>query len=219
MSPKEELRRYHEKLKTYFGPMEEWWPGDTPFEVMLTAVLVQHTNWKNVEQAIRNLKVFKLLSPQKLHELDEETLQEAIKPAGHFRQKASRLKALVAWLVNHYEGDMNRAREAPPARVRSELLDISGIGPETADVILLYALGHPSFVVDSYTYRVLSRHHLVSEETSYEEMQQLFHENLETDPRLFREYHAQLVEVGKKFCKTQPRCEECPLKVYLPQYR
>lgn len=219
MPPKQELKKYHQKMRTYLGPLDRWWPGETPFEIMLTAVLVQRTTWKNVEKAIHNLKTFRLLSPDKIQELDEETLQEAIKPAGNFRQKAARIKALVAWLVDRYQGDIEQAKQAPPARLRSELLDISGIGPETADVILLYVLDVPSFVVDSYTYRILSRHQLVGEETSYEEMQQLFHENVEREAGVYREYHAQLVEIGKKFCKTKAQCDQCPLKVYLPQYR
>jgi endonuclease-3 related protein len=216
---KDDLLKYHKKLVTYFGPQKGWWPGESRFEILISTLLVQHTNWLNVEKAVKNLKTFRLLSPEKIHELDEVTLQEAIKPAGHYRQKAARLKALVAWLMNRYDGDLEKARQATPSRVRQELLDISGIGPETADAILLYALDLPSFVIDTYTYRVLSRHQLVGEETSYEEMQQLFHTNLPSEIPLYQEYHALLVEVGKKFCKTQARCDACPLKVYLPQYR
>lgn len=219
MSPKDDLQAYHRKLRTYFGPMDKGWPGESRFEILVTAVLISRTSRKNVEQAVQNLRIFRLLSPEKIHELDEETLQEAVKPAGYFRQKAARLKAVVGWLVTRYDGDLEKARQAPPSRLRSELLDLSGIGPETSDAILLYALDLPSFVVDTAAYRILSRHNLVGEETSYEEMQQLFHENLPADPGLFQELHAQFVEIGRTFCKPQSRCDECPLKVYLPQYR
>jgi endonuclease-3 related protein len=219
MPPADELDKYFKKLRLYFGPPGKWWPGESRFEIMVSAVLTQHTNWKNVEAAMRNLKTFRLLSPEKLHELDEETIQEAIQPAGQFRQKARRLKTLVAWLMNRYGGDPERARKEPVPKLRAELLDLSGIGPETADTILLFAFDLPTFVVDAYTYRVLSRHQIVGEETSYEELQEVFHEGLPVDAKRYQEAHALIVEVGKKFCKPQPKCEECPLKVYLPSVR
>jgi endonuclease-3 related protein len=216
---RETLLAYFRKLKSFYGPQRGWWPGESRFEVMIGAVLVQHANWRNAEKALHNLKLFRLLSPEKLRELDEETLQEAIRPAGQFRQKARRLKALVGWLCDRYDGDMDRARRAPVSRLREELMELPGIGPETCDTILLFALDLPEFVVDTYTYRVLSRHHLAPEETSYEEMQALFHENLPRDPEPFKEYHALLVEVGKEFCRPEPKCDRCPLKLYLPQHR
>lgn len=210
------LHDYYRKLYAHYGP-QGWWPGETPFEVLVGAVLAQNTSWKNVEKAIGNLKTFRLLDPVKIHELDEETLQEAVRPAGYFRQKAVRLKAVVAWLMERFEGSMDRAARADAAALREELLAIKGIGPETADSILLYALGKPFFVIDTYTWRVLSRHRLVGEETSYEEMQELMQSKLPRDVKLYNEYHALLVAVGKEFCRKEPRCERCPLRPFLPE--
>jgi len=209
------LMSYYKKLSVYFGP-QEWWPGDSRFEVLVGTILTQNTSWANAAKAIENLKIFRLLDPHKLNELDLETIEEAVRPSGYFRQKARRLQGVARWLVKRFDGDLEEARRADPAALREELLAIKGIGPETADSILLYALDLPAFVVDTYTYRVLSRHDLVGEETSYEEMQELFTSNLPEDVRLFNEYHALLVEVGKKFCRTRAQCDRCPLKVYLP---
>ncbi|HLG43193.1 MAG TPA: endonuclease III domain-containing protein [Planctomycetota bacterium] len=209
------LEDYYRKLSLHFGP-QRWWPGETPFEVMVGAVLAQNTAWRNAERAIQNLKTFRLLDPHKIHELDEETLQEAIRPAGFFRQKAKRIKAAVAWLVERFGGSMEAAARENAGTLRTELLEIKGIGPETADSILLYALGKPAFVIDTYTYRVLTRHHWVGEETTYEEMQELMQSKLPRDAKLYNEYHALMVAVGKEFCRTQARCDRCPLKPYLP---
>jgi endonuclease-3 related protein len=210
------MQDYYRALSSHFGP-QHWWPAESPFEVMVGAVLAQNTAWRNVEKAIGNLKTFRLLDPRKIHELDEETLQEAVRPAGYFRQKAARLKAVVAWLVDRFDGSMAKAAEADTAALREELLAIKGIGPETADSILLYALDKPVFVIDTYTWRVLSRHRLVGEETSYEEMQELMQSKLPRDSTLYNEYHALLVAVGKEFCRKEARCERCPLKPFLPE--
>lgn len=212
------LTDYYKKLSTYFGP-QHWWPADSKIEVMVGAVLAQNTAWRNVEKAIANLKTFRLLDARKLHELDVDTLAMAVKPAGTYNQKALRLKALIAWFVERYDADFDRVRAADPERIRQELLDIRGIGRETADAILLYVFEFPMFVIDTYTYRMLHRHGLVGEETTYEEMQELFHRQLPRDTKLFNEYHALIVELGKKFCKARAQCDHCPLKVYLPQYR
>ena len=209
------LKNYYNKLLKYFGN-HHWCPGETPFEVMVGAVLTQNTNWQNVARAIDNLKNFNLLDPYKIHELDHDTLAMAIKPAGYFNVKAKRLKNFVGWFVENYHGEIRKLKQRDPSALREELLSISGIGKETCDSILLYALNIPTFVVDAYTYRVFSRHQLVPEETSYDEMKEFFESNLSKNKNLFNEYHALIVAVGKEFCRTKPKCEMCPLKCYLP---
>jgi endonuclease III related protein len=209
------LRNYFETLREHFGP-QHWWPGETPFEVMVGAILTQNTAWSNVDKAIRNLKTYNLLDPHKLHELDQDTLALAIKPAGYFNVKARRLKSFIEWFVTKYAADVEALRRVPPHRLREELLEVKGIGPETADSILLYALGVPSFVVDAYTWRVLTRHGLLGEEASYDDMKELFEKRLPQDAELYNEFHALLVAVGKDYCRPRARCEECPLKRYLP---
>ncbi len=204
------LEDYYRKLSLHFGP-QRWWPGETPFEVLVGAVLTQNTAWRNVEKAIKNLKTFRLLDPYKIHELDEETLQEAIRPAGFFRQKAKRLKAAVTWLVERFGGSMEKAAQEDARKLRDELLGIKGIGPETADAILLYAGSRPSFVVDAYTLRVLRRHSLCNEKAGYETVRGLFQAAFPVDAALYNEYHALLVAVGKKHCRSQAKCEGCPL--------
>jgi len=150
------LRKYFEALLAHYGP-PKWWPADTPFEVMVGAILTQNTSWKNVEKAIHNLKVYDLLDARKIHELDQDTLAMAIKSAGTFNVKAARLKGFVAWFLARFDGDVGRMKQASPDRLREELLEVKGIGPETADAILLYALEMPVFVVDAYTHRMLTR--------------------------------------------------------------
>lgn len=210
------LRRYFEALLRHYGP-QGWWPGETPFEVMAGAVLTQNTSWNNVRKAIERLKERGLLDPFRLHALATETLAEVIRPAGYYRVKAGRLKNLAAWLVERWEGELERLRALPLERLREELLGVKGIGPETADSILLYALGLPSFVVDAYTYRVLTRHRRAPEGVSYEEMKALFERELPRDAALFNEFHALIVAVGKDRCRPVPRCEGCPLKRFLPR--
>lgn len=200
-----------ERLYQYFGP-QGWWPAETPFEVCVGAILTQNASWKNVEKAINILKEKNLLTPKALYRLSEKELSELIKPSGFYNLKAKRLKNFVNFLIENYQGDLNRMKEEDPERLRERLLQVKGLGPETVDSILLYALDKPFFVVDAYTYRILSRHGLCPEEISYEELQKLFHENLERDLELFKEYHALLVACGKNFCKKrEPLCKSCPL--------
>lgn len=209
------LRDYFKDLLAHYGP-QHWWPGESPFEVMVGAVLTQGAAWSNVEKAIRNLKTYDLLDPGKIHELDEDTLALAIKPAGYFRVKARRLKSLVDWFVRRHGADPEKLKALRPDRLREELLEVKGIGPETADSILLYALGIPSFVVDSYTHRVLTRHGLAGEEAGYDDLKETFERALPRDTALYNEFHALIVAVGKEYCRPKARCETCPLRARLP---
>jgi len=210
-----DLKSYYKDLLDHYGP-QRWWPAETPFEVMVGAILTQNTAWTNVEKAIRNLKSYGLLDPLKLHEIDQDTLALAIRPAGYFNVKAARLKSFMAWFVTRYGGEVERLKQIPAQRLREQLLEVKGIGPETADSILLYALELPTFVADTYTYRLLTRHGLLSEEAGYEDMQEFFEKNLPRDRALFNEFHALIVAVGKEFCRPKARCEQCPLRKRLP---
>ena len=209
------LRKYFDALHAHYGP-PKWWPADSPFEVMVGAILTQNTSWKNVEKAIRNLKVYDLLDARKIHELDQDTLAMAIKPAGTYNLKAARLKGFVAWFLERFDGDIDRMKQAPADRLREELLEVKGIGPETADAILLYALEMPVFVVDAYTHRVVTRHELAMEEATYEDLKEYFEKNLPRDAKLYNDFHALIVSVGKEFCRPKARCEACPLNPFLP---
>ena len=193
------------------GP-RQWWPGETPFEVVIGAILTQNTNWSNVEKAIKNLKTAGKLSPEGIHELSVTALAELIRPSGFFNVKAKRVKAFINWLFSRYEGNLSRMFARDLEILRSELLSVKGIGPETADSILLYAGNMPTFVVDAYTHRIFSRHALIPEESTYDEMKSFFEENLPKDVQLFNEYHALIVNIGKMFCKPRKVCEPCPLK-------
>ncbi|MGB9761278.1 MAG: endonuclease III domain-containing protein [Caldimicrobium thiodismutans] len=205
------LLEIFERLFQHFGP-QKWWPAETPFEVCVGAILTQNASWKNVEKAIANLKERGLLHPLKLYHLSLEELANLIKPSGYYNIKAKRLKNFVKFLVENYEGDLEKMKEERLETLREKLLQIRGLGPETVDSILLYALEKPVFVVDAYTYRILSRHNLCPEETTYEELQSFFYAHLEKDIELFKEYHALLVACGKTFCKKkEPLCEGCPL--------
>jgi endonuclease-3 related protein len=213
MSKKTLIKIYY-KLYSFYGP-QYWWPGDTPFEIAIGAILTQNTNWTNVERAMKNLKDAKALSAKALHNLPIQKLASLIKPAGYFNIKAKRLKAFVDFLVDNYDGSMKRMKGEDVEPLRKNLLCVHGIGPETADSILLYALGKPVFVIDAYTKRVLSRHGILHYNASYDEYQSLFHYYLDKDAQLFNEYHALFVRVGKDYCRPKPKCEECPLKVFL----
>ncbi|MBI3592164.1 MAG: endonuclease III domain-containing protein [Nitrospirae bacterium] len=205
------LIKIFDKLFSFYGP-QHWWPGDTPFEVAVGAILTQNTNWSNVEKAIRNLKKEKVLNATALHRLPTEKLSTLIRPAGYFNIKAKRLKSFIDFLMHNYIGSMKKMAKKDTASLRQELLNIHGIGPETADSILLYALDKPVFVIDAYTKRVLSRHGIMGYNAAYDEYQGLFHQALDEDIQLFNEYHALFVMVGKDYCKPRPLCEECPLK-------
>lgn len=208
---RETLTEIYELLYDAFGP-QNWWPGETPFEVMAGAVLTQNTNWTNVEKALANLKSADCLSPEGLGQIDLPQLAELIRPAGYYNLKAKRLKSFVDWLIGDYEGKVENLRSVDTGQLRAELLTVKGVGRETADSILLYALGRPIFVVDAYTARIAVRHGLIEAGADYEQLRQLFESNLPEDTQLFNEYHALLVRVGKEFCRTKARCAGCPLE-------
>lgn len=204
------LLEIFDRLHRTFGPMH-WWPAEETFEVMVGAILTQNTSWKNVEKVISRLKGRGLLAIHRLHVLDEGLLAEEIRSCGYFRVKAKRLKHLVEFIMVHYKGDIREMFSEELHTLRPKLLQVHGVGPETADSILLYAGQKPIFVIDAYTKRILLRHGLASEGAKYNDLQQLFMENLPRDVDLYNEYHALLVQTAKRFCQKVPRCEDCPL--------
>jgi endonuclease-3 related protein len=205
------LMNIYRRLYQAYGP-RHWWPGETSFEVMVGAILTQNTSWKNVEKAIQRLKMNGVLNPEGIYYLKKSQLAPLIRSSGYYRIKADRLKSFVDFLYEEYGGDLKRMKRERLAELREKLLGVKGIGPETADSILLYGLKKPIFVVDAYTKRVLSRHGMISEKASYEEVQKLFMEHLPPDEKLFNEYHALFVHLGKNVCKKSPKCDICPLK-------
>lgn len=209
------LPLFYETLTQALGPMH-WWPAKTPFEVIVGTILTQNTAWVNVERAIANLRRERLLTPRGLERVPLGRLARLVRPSGYFRQKAKKLKAFVRFLRERFGGSLERMFRTPTAELREQLLGVHGIGPETADSILLYAGNHPIFVVDAYTKRILLRHGLAGEMAGYEEIRDLFESALPRDARLFNEFHALLVNVGKNWCRAKnPRCSECPLGPYL----
>ena len=199
-------------LLNHYGP-RHWWPAETELEMMVGAVLTQNTNWKNVEKAIANLKKNKLLSLEALYSIDMAMLAQEIRPAGYYNVKAKRLKNLIYFIVDHCNGDLDILLSEDVQTLRQGLLSVNGIGPETADNILLYAAKYPVFVIDAYTHRILSRHDMIGDQTTYQEMQDLFMDNLPADSALFNEFHALLVEAGKDYCRKKALCEACPLNL------
>ena len=250
------IRDIYAELFGLWGP-QQWWPARTSFEVILGAYLTQNTAWTNVEQALHNLRAGGRLSLAGVRDASLTELESLIRPGGYFRQKARRLKTFVAYLDEHYQGSLDHMFAQPTEKLRGELLALNGVGPETADSILLYAGNHPVFVVDAYTRRILDRHEILSATADYEEFRSLFERALApvgcagppagpTRPEIaqtscrgaahspspmstarrtplaqaFNEMHALLVGVGKHFClKSQPRCDNCPLRKFLPAGR
>jgi len=245
------LNTFYKRLYSYFGP-QRWWPARNRFEVMIGAILTQNTSWSNVEKAIKNLKKNKLLALSKLYALPHNKLASQIKSSGYYNLKARRLKEFIKFLYDHYNASLKKMSGKETCELRKHLLSVNGIGQETADSILLYALNKPIFVVDAYTRRILLRHYLIKEDYSYTEVQNLFMQNLNpvtnnkikkgktvicngarNDARhvrnvdksyrknisnvvkLFNEYHALFVKLGKDIClKSKPQCNICPLKNY-----
>jgi len=204
------LLSIYERLNDHFGDCN-WWPGETPLEVAVGAILTQNTNWANVEKAIGNLKSANLLSPRGLLEENDDTVAKLIRPSGYYNVKTKRLKAFLRFLTNEYGGDMERMGEEDLPTLRGKLLCIKGIGEETADSILLYGFGKAIFVVDAYTRRILGRHGIIDDTYSYRDIQELFMTHLTPDVALYNQYHALLVNTGKEFCRRERRCETCPL--------
>ena len=206
------LLKIYNLLYEKFGA-RHWWPGDTRLEIILGAILTQNTAWKNVEKAIKNLKRERILKLGPLTRISEKKLPKLIKPAGYYNIKSNRVKNFLSFLNAEYRGNLDRMLKTKTRKLRSELLGIKGIGPETADSILLYAGGKPVFVVDAYTKRVFSRHGFAAQEAEYEGWQQLFQDNLPKDVKLYNEFHALIVELGKEFCSSKnPMCTKCPIR-------
>jgi endonuclease-3 related protein len=234
---------YYTALLARYGP-QNWWPARSRFEVIVGAYLTQNTNWSNVEKAISNLRRARLLSLSAMRKAPLAELEALVRPSGYFRQKARRLKTFIAFLDQQYSGSLGRMFRQPTEKLRAELLALNGVGPETADSILLYAGNHPVFVVDAYTRRVLERHGIIGEKTRYEEIRSLIEQalggapaeslvvpNPVSDPRHsvsrmsraprsalaqhYNEFHALIVRVGNHACRTKPNCEGCPLQPFL----
>lgn len=202
-------------LLTAWGP-QHWWPGETPFEVAVGAVLTQNTAWTNVQKAIVRLRAADAMSPAALLALPASTLVKLIRPAGYYTVKAGYLRTLAEWVQEHAEGDLSSLASRNPAALRGELLSLRGIGKETADSILLYAVGLPVFVIDAYTLRIASRLGLLPPAARYDDAQHFFHECLPHDARYYNEAHALLVRLGKTHCRTRPLCDGCPLAEQCP---
>ena len=209
------LLAYYEAMSAKLGP-SGWWPGETPFEIALGAILTQNTAWSNVEKAIANIRAAGLLDARALYELPVAELEALIRPAGFFRLKAVRLRNFLAFLEDACGLDIEGLRGEEPGPLREALLGVSGIGPETADSILLYALGQPTFVVDAYTRRIFNRHMLVPEDIGYADLRDFFMDALPRDANLFNEYHALIVRTAKAWCaKKAGKCDTCPLSPFL----
>jgi endonuclease-3 related protein len=238
-----ELPQYYTALLARYGP-QNWWPARSRFEVIVGAYLTQNTNWSNVEKAMLNLRRARRLSVSAMRTMPINELEMLVRPSGYFRQKARNLKTFVSFLDRQYSGSLSRMFAGPTEKLRAELLELNGVGPETADSILLYAGNHPVFVVDAYTRRVLLRHGIIHEKTSYEEIRAMIEHaissseaeslivtNAVSDPRHpvsrmsssarselaqhYNELHALIVRVGNHYCRTKPICEGCPLQTFL----
>jgi len=214
MSTREKLLNIFEVLLKHFGP-QKWWPADSPFEVMVGAILTQNTSWSNVEKAISNLKNAKLLDPRKMLRLDAETLANLIRPAGYPNVKTKRLQNFLRFFVEEFNADVAKMGRESVDSLREKLLSVKGVGPETADSILLYAFAKPVFVCDAYTHRIFSRHGMLDDGVSYDDVRALFMGNLPNEEKLFNEYHALIVKTGKDFCRPRPKCVLCPLGALL----
>jgi endonuclease III related protein len=205
------LIEIYDRLYTTYGP-QHWWPAESPFEVMVGAILTQSAAWKNVEKAIANLKSAQALSPAALLQLDSTALAALVRPSGYYNAKIRKLKAMAEWIGKNYGDDIAKMSAQNTAQLREQLLGVHGIGPETADSIILYAANQPIFVIDAYTRRILDRIGIVPDAPTYTDYQALFMNNLPLDSTIFNEYHALLVQLGKEACRKRPVCEQCCLK-------
>lgn len=204
------LQNIYDKLLIYYGN-QDWWPADSRLECALGAILTQNTSWKNVEKAIKNIKSQMDITIENLTLISTNELSELIKPSGFYKQKAARVKRLINFINEYYGGEIENMKHEDCSTIRRRLLTINGIGPETADCILLYALDKPVFVIDRYTYRLLYRHGLVEKETNYTEMQKIFMDSVERETEVYGEYHALIVAVGKNHCRKRANCDGCPI--------
>jgi len=209
------LFRLYKVLFTHYGP-QHWWPGDSPFEIMIGAILTQNTNWSNVEKALANIKAANLMDAHTLYG-NRHRIMKLIRPSGFYRLKSKRLIAFLKFFMDAYEGQTDPMKTRRISDLRQELTAISGIGLETADSIILYALGKPIFVVDTYTRRIGSRHGLYDHDAPYDTIRCLFEESIPEEAPLYNEYHALLVKVGKEYCrKHEPLCDSCPVQRNFP---
>lgn len=211
-----------QRLSGHYGP-SGWWPGidggkASPFEMIVGAILVQNVAWKNAERALRSLKQSRLLDPEAIRLAPNEEIEALIRPTGYFRQKTLKLKALVDHLHRQYDGRLEELLDRPLAELRTELLGLKGIGPETCDCILNYAAGYPVMAMDAYTRRIFSRLGLVTPDAAYDEMQELFHASLPEETEIRGEYHALIDILGSRVClKRDPVCSQCPLYEICPR--
>jgi endonuclease III related protein len=213
------LAEYFDSMLAALGP-QHWWPGKTPFEVIVGAILVQNTSWANVEGAIAKLRAARLLTPTAMSKVQVNKLEGLIRSSGYFRQKARKLKAFCDFLQMEYGGSLKRMFSTPTNALREQLLGIFGIGPETADSILLYAGNHGVFVADAYAKRLLARHGWVAENAGYEDVRQMVEAQFPGETARFNEFHALIVQTGKQYCRRQQGlCGECPLGSYLQEDR
>ncbi len=208
---REELIAIYDRLYRFFGP-QHWWPGESKFEIIVGAILTQSVSWKNVEVAIDNLKKQGLLTVEGIAGIERDKLAQLIKPTLYYNQKADKLKRFCAYIKENYGGDILKLLDKNTTDLRSELLSIKGIGRETADSIILYAAQKPIFVVDAYTRRIFHRMGFFKEDEGYQDMQDFFMSNLPSDVKMFNEYHALIVALGKEYCTLKnPVCDKCPL--------
>jgi endonuclease-3 related protein len=212
MGRRKELLKMYELLNGYFGDLH-WWPADDPFEVIVGAILTQNTAWTNVEKAIRALRERHLLTPAALFSIPNSELALIIRSSGYYHLKAERLKTFVRFMIAEYAGNVEAMKMENLSRLRGKLLGLRGIGPETADSILLYACEKPIFVSDAYTKRILCRHDMIGNDADYHATQALFMDNLQPDVTLFNQYHALIVNTGKTFCRKTAVCAACPLAI------
>ena len=210
MDAKKMLPAFYDRLFEFFGP-QKWWPARSRFEIIVGAILTQNTSWKNVEKAIKNLRSAGVLNYQGLKDLSQRRLASLIKPAGYYNIKAERLKNFINFLNLEYRGNLSRMLKEKTLVLRQGLLKVKGIGKETADSIILYAAGKPVMVIDAYTKRIFSRHRLISPDSSYDDVQELFMDNLPKSPIFYNEFHALIVRLGKEYCVKKPRCDACPI--------
>ncbi len=205
------VRKIYTVLDRYYGDLK-WWPGETPFEVIVGAILTQNTNWENVSKAIKNLKAADMLWPDKLHNAEHAVIAGLIRPAGYYNVKAKRLRNFLDFLFERFGGKIDSMFSLEPGELREKLLNVNGIGEETADSILLYAGGMPVFVVDAYTKRIMTRHGIIEGDAVYQDIQKMITANLPGDVKLYNQYHALIVQAGKDFCRKKQLCGQCPLK-------